>query len=214
MQQQQMMMQQQAMQQQAMQQQAMYPYGYRPYGNPMAAYNNPMPSQGPGMNFSRQYIGPQAPNPFGSAPMQPAGYAPMSYPPQTMAPQYPVQPIAFQPPMAPAQPTAGQQVEQLVKVLRESPYPAQREWAAQSLAGFEWRMHPQIVPMLLQSASQDPAASVRAGCVYTLGRMQAAVEPVFSTLHSLRNDIDPRVRQEVEQAFVRLGQTPMLPQQN
>ena len=91
-------------------------------------------------------------------------------------------------------------------MLRESSYPEQREWAAQSLVSFEWRAHPQIVPALLQSASQDPAASVRAGCVYCLGRMQAAVEPVFSTLHSLRNDIDPRVRQEVEQALVRLGQ--------
>ena len=100
----------------------------------------------------------------------------------------------------------------MIKVLRESPYPAQREWAAQSLTSFEWRAHPQIVPALLQSASQDPAASVRAGCVSCLGRMQAAVEPVFGTLQAMRNDIDPRVRSEVEQAFVRLGQSPMAPQ--
>jgi hypothetical protein len=37
--------------------------------------------------------------------------------------------------------------------------------------------------------------------------MQAAVEPVFSTLNSMRNDIDPRVRQEVQQTLIRLGQT-------
>jgi HEAT repeat protein len=104
-------------------------------------------------------------------------------------------------------------VEQLIKVMRESPYPAQRQWAAQSLTSFEWRVHPQIVPALLQSASQDPAAGVRADCVTCLGRMQASVEPVFGILHAMRNDIDPRVRQAVEQAFVHLGQAPIAPQQ-
>jgi hypothetical protein len=64
----------------------------------------------------------------------------------------------------------------------------------------------------LQSAAQDPAATVRAGCVTCLGRIQAAVEPVFGTLHAMRSDIDPRVRSAVEQAFVQLGQTPMAPQ--
>src|SRR5207249_7191929 len=124
-----------------------------------------------------------------------------------------MQPVAHQQPTMPtAQQSVTQQVEQLIKVMRESPYPAQREWAAQSLTSFEWRAHPQVVPAMIQSASQDPAASVRAGCVNCLGRMNAAVEPVFGALHSLRNDIDPRVRQEVEQAFRNLGQTPMAPQ--
>ena len=192
----QMMMQQQAMYQQMLQQQAMNPNGYPP-----------MVSQGPAMNFARQYQGPQAPNPVGPGPIMPAAYAPMPYPP--MMPQQPVQQAAYQQPSAPAA-----QVDQLIKVLRESPYPAQREWAAQSLTSFEWRTHPHIVPNLLQSASQDPAASVRAGCVFCLGRMQAAVEPVFNTLNSMRNDIDPRVRQEVQQTLVRLGQTATAPNGN
>jgi len=123
-----------------------------------------------------------------------------------------MQPVAHQQQSVPTQHQAiMQQIEQLIKVMRESPYPAQREWAAQSLTSFEWRDHPQIVLALIQSASQDPAASVRAGCVYCLGRMQAAVEPVFGTLHVMRNDTDPRVRAEVEQALVRLGKTPMTP---
>ena len=219
------MMTQQQMQQQMLQQ-AMMQYGYRPNPYmpqyPMMAqapqgYGYPMPSQGPINNYSRQYTGPQPPNPFAANPAVQTGYAPMMpqqqmMPMQQMMPQQPVQPVNYQPAQPTQQVAITQQVEQLIKVLRESSYPSQREWAAQSLTSFEWRAHPQIVPALLSSASQDPAASVRAGCVACLGRMNAAVEPVFGTLHAMRNDIDPRVRQEVEQAFVRLGQTPIAPQ--
>jgi hypothetical protein len=186
-----------AYQQQMQAQQMMMQY-YRP--NPQAM--SPMPSTGPMANFARHYVGPMPPNPTGQAPMP---YPPM----QAMQPQpqpalQPVQhqQVAMQPP------TVAQQVDQLLKVLRESPYPAQREWAAQSLTSYDWRAQPQIVSALVSSAGQDPAGSVRAGCVYCLGRMGASVESVRETLHSLRNDSDPRVRQEVDQAFVRLGQTP------
>jgi hypothetical protein len=220
--------------------QPMQPYGYgypqapaytmSPYGpqgpmmNPMMAQQMPyrqpmMVSQGPTANYGRQYMGPMPPqNPF-APPVMPAGYGyPPMMPQQQMMPQQPmmpqqsmVQPVAYQQMMqTPAAQT--QQVEQLIRVMRENAYPAQREWAAQMLASYEWRMHPQIVPALLQSAAQDPAATVRAGCVTCLGRMQAAVEPVFGTLHAMRGDIDPRVRTAVEQAFVQLGQTPMAPQ--
>jgi hypothetical protein len=204
------------------QQQMMLQYGYRPNPGMMNPYMpqqqmmaQQMPSTGPMTNFSRQYAGPLPPaNPF-APPMMQAGYAPSAYPQQMpmqpmMPPSSNVQPVGYQQ-QPTQQPAATQQVEQLIKVLRESPYPAQRAWAAQSLTTFEWRAHPQIVPMLLQSASQDPAANVRAGCVNGLGRMNAAVEPVFGTLHALRNDIDPTVRQEVEQAFAKLGQTPQMP---
>jgi len=206
------------------QQQMMMLYGYRPNPAMMYPYMTQQPmmaqgmlSQGPMANVSRQYVGPQAPNPFAANPAVQTGYAPAPYPPMVpmhaMMPQQPtVQPVAHQQQPAPTQHQAiTQQVEQLIKVMRESPYPAQREWAAQSLTSFEWRAHPQIVPALIQSASQDPAASVRAGCVYCLGRMQAAVEPVFVTLYAMRNDMEPRVRAEVEQALVRLGKTPMTP---
>ncbi len=223
-----------AQQQQMLAQQAMMQYGYamNPYAMnpylqqqrmsaPMAygmPYGHPMQAQGPMTNFSRVYSGPMAPNPFAANPSVQTGYAPQGYPyqapMQAMMPQ-PMQPVPQHLPTQQAShhvPTQAQsvtqQVEQLIKVLRESSFPAQREWAAQSLTSYDWRVHPQIVPAILQSAGQDPAASVRAGCVYCLGRMGAAVEPVFGTLHSLRNDIDPRVRQEVEQAFGRLGQTP------
>lgn len=216
---QQQMMQQAMMQQQMMQQQMMLAQGYRPspYGQPQMPYGQPMPSQGPMSNMARHYAGPMPPSPYAPSPMMAGGYYPASNPPMmpmnAMMPQAPaVQQVNYAPAPAAQTSTTGQ-VEQLIKVMRESPYPAQREWAAQSLLSFEWRAHPQVVPALLSSASQDPAPSVRAGCVSCLGRMGAAVEPVFATLHGMRNDIDPRVRQEVEQAFARLGQTPMAPQQ-
>jgi hypothetical protein len=96
-------------------------------------------------------------------------------------------------------------VAQLLKVLQESPYPAQREWAASTLATYDHRAYPDVVPVLLAIAKADPAATVRASCVYSLGRMKVASEAVTSTLYTLRNDGDARVRQEVEQALVRLS---------
>ena len=106
-----------------------------------------------------------------------------------------IQPVSFQQ-MPTPQPSINQHIEQLIRTMRENPYPSQRETAAQSLASFDWKSHPHLIPALLQGAAQDPAPSVRAGCVSCLGRMGAAVEPVLGTLQSMRNDIDPRVRQE------------------
>jgi hypothetical protein len=199
--QQMMMMQQQMLAQQQMyaQQQfaAQYGYGPRPpMMNPYMPQQPPM-SQGPMANGSRQYMGPQPPNPFGYQAAQ------MPYPPM----QPTMQPVQYQqPPMPAPQPPSPQQVDQLIKAMRESPYPAQREWSAQLLTGFDWRAQPQIVPALIQSATQDPAPTVRAGCVYCLGRMNAAIEPVFAMLQGMRTDIDPRVRTEVERAYTRLSQ--------
>jgi hypothetical protein len=217
-QQQQMMMQQQMMQQQMLQQQILMAQGYRPNPHMMNGYmpqGNPMPSPGPTNNGSRMYAGPMPPNTPFAAPMMP-GYPPMvpmqpMQPMQPMMPQQPMQPnpamqqVSYQQPPTPQQAMA-QQVEQLVKVMRESPYPSQRETAAQSLTNFDWRVSPQIIPALVQGASQDPASSVRAGCVNCLCRMGAAVEPVLGTLHQMRNDTDPRVRQEVERALMAFGQ--------
>lgn len=194
--QQQQMMQQQLMQQHMLQQQILMAHGYRPNPNMMQGYMpQGAPSQGPMTNGSPMYAGPMPPqNPF----------APPMMPTMPTMPMAQVQPVNYQAPMP--QPTMNQQIEQMIKLMRESPYPSQREVAAQSLANFDWKAHPHIVPALLQGASQDPAASVRAGCVSCLGRMGAALEPVMTTLQTMRNDIDPRVRQEVEQALGRLAQ--------
>jgi len=181
------------------------PYYYGPQG---PAPQMPMSPQGYPLaqtNYPQNYQGPQAPNP----------YAPQ----MQQMPQQPLQPIQYSP-LPNQQQMVNQAMErrqvsgplvsspellQVIKVLRESPYPAQREWASNTMATYDWRAHPEVVQVLLQGAQQDPAATVRASCVYSLGRMNAASEPVVSILYTLRNDGDPRVRQEVEQALVRLG---------
>lgn len=139
---------------------------------------------------ARNYSGPGAPNPFAGMPQQ--------------AMQQPIQQASYVPSPAPVVPA---QVTQLLAALRESMYPAQREWAANQLATFDWRAHPEIAPALIMAARMDPAATVRAGCVYGLSRMNAATQPVLETFHALRGDSDPRVRQEVQNALVRMGMT-------
>jgi hypothetical protein len=193
--------------------------------NPTAnAFGNMNPQANPNLMAQRN---PQAPANYLPNPIPPDPRAPVFPPSPTMManqgppmpPQTPVQPIQYnqvaaqQPATnsamdrrnAPVADTPDPAVAQLVKVLHESAYPAQREWAANTLATYDYRVHPDIVLVLLEIAQHDPAATVRASCVYSLGRMKAASEPVISTLYTLRNDGDARVRQEVEQALARLG---------
>jgi hypothetical protein len=114
-----------------------------------------------------------------------------------------------------AQPTSPQmeqaKIQYLLGILQQSPYPAQRSWAANELATYNWRAQPHVLQIMLLAARQDPAASVRANCVYCLGRMNASTEPVVNTLLALKNDADASVRQEVDQALNRLGIPQQLP---
>ena len=57
----------------------------------------------------------------------------------------------------------------------------------------------------MYAAGQDPAPTVRAGCVLTLMRMSCTNESVINLLQALRTDGDPRVREAVDQAMLRLG---------
>ena len=76
-----------------------------------------------------------------------------------------------------------------------------REWAAESMATVDWRTYPQVVQALTTAAKEDPAATVRAGCVRGLAKMKANTAPVVTVVRDLRKDTDPRVRQEAEQAL-------------
>lgn len=134
-------------------------------------------------------------------------------PVQYLQPQYPQPP--FPAPGSGTQPAdrrndlqSGQNIQQLVSVLTDSPYPALRETAATTLASSNAN-NPQVLPVLLQSACKDQAVSVRVACINCLSRMNVANEPnVVTTLRGLQNDPDPRVRHEVQEAFQRLGVNP------
>ncbi|MBX9679986.1 MAG: hypothetical protein K2X38_14585 [Gemmataceae bacterium] len=195
-------------QQQQQQQQIQQAYGY-PQQMPQQYYQQPgmMPQAG---HYPPQAYYPQA-MPAVGYPLQAA------YQPQ---PGYPVAPVGYQMPQGQANGMANatmdrrtpqsesQAVSNLVRVLCESAYPAQREWAAQTLATYDHRNHPQVLQALCTTARQDPAATVRAGCVYSLSRLNIQGEPVLGTLQTLRTDTDPRVRQEVDEAYQRLGVKP------
>ncbi|MBI3410570.1 MAG: HEAT repeat domain-containing protein [Planctomycetes bacterium] len=197
-------------------QQHMPPVGIQP-NLPMMAQGNPMQAgpmmpmmqtpQRPVSQVNFQYQGPMPPNPF-QGQVQQAIY------PQ----QAPAAAMQYNPAMdrRSAPQSAPQQQSQLpmtnpvdlahyFQVLKESPYPAQREWAANNLSTIDVRQHPEVVAILLDCAKQDPAATVRAGCVYNLSRLGVANEPIVNTLNMLRQDSDARVRQEVDQALQRMG---------
>jgi hypothetical protein len=95
-------------------------------------------------------------------------------------------------------------VQQALRVLRESAYPDQREWAASCLAAADWRAHPEVIDALATAARKDSAATVRVWCVRALARLNANTMTVMTALHELQGDRDPRVRNEVGQALTRL----------
>jgi hypothetical protein len=93
-------------------------------------------------------------------------------------------------------------VPQLLAVLKDSLYPSQREWAADSLASQRGsQAQPQVVQGLLAAAKDDPAATVRASCVRAIAQLQINTVPAVTIVQSLQRDPDPRVRREVEQAL-------------
>ncbi len=188
---------------------------------PMPGYGQ-MPMQMPGYGMMQPppagYGMMQPPMPgYGMMPMQPTGAGPMPMP----AP-LPIQPASYstQAPtfnnamerripaaakMAAYGPAGAQYLGQYLKVLSESASPGEREWAANSLAGFDPQQTPQAVQALTHAGQKDPASSVRAACVNNLCRMNLGREYTTKLLQFFRQDGDPRVRQEVDYACNRLG---------
>jgi hypothetical protein len=114
-----------------------------------------------------------------------------------------VMPVSYNQVVQAAQPadTIQSHVAQMLTTLRDSIYPSQRELAADDLAVCNWKTQPQVVQALMATASKDPAATVRAGCVRSLTKMGAATAPVIAAVQSLKNDPDPRVRIAAEEAL-------------
>jgi hypothetical protein len=160
-----------------------------------------------GMDHSR----PLPPMPIGAA-VQPGLYGPPQV--QGIAPAgYPMQ--AYPPVQRPMmqQSSAGMiDPHTLLSQLRDAMLPSQREWAADKLAEIDWRRNSQVVDALVQSAKDDPAASVRAGCIHSLAKMNANTTAVLATIASLKTDGDPRVQKEATEALSKLapGQMPSM----
>jgi hypothetical protein len=104
------------------------------------------------------------------------------------------------PPLSAIKPTP-ENIHQMEIALHDSLYPSQREWAAENMAAVDWRTHPQVVQALTTAAKEDPAPSVRASCVRCLANMKVNTLPVVTVVRGLKNDSDPRVRQEAERAM-------------
>lgn len=158
-------------------------------GSPPRAYGMAMP----GMQR------PTMPNPTVMAARMPIGANPlMSVPPTPIAPPAAV---AARPKTAP----------QLMTTLKESLFPSEREWAAEQLSEQTGPAQPQVVQSLMQSAKDDPAATVRASCVHALAHMKVGSKEVAALVQSLKADRDPRVRHEAEEAFETLGLAATVP---
>jgi hypothetical protein len=186
------------------------PYGYYP---PPPGYAM-VPPQVMAANAQRMYQGPLPPNPFGVPSGMPGGVTliqPVNYvePPPYAQTVVPAAVNAAAPaPAAPVPQAPAAQIGQLFDMLRDAPYPAQREAAAKYLAACDARTNPQIADMLLEAAKQDPAPTVRAGCITNLSRMGVTSDAYRRLLAELRRDADPRVRDAVDQALGRLTPGP------
>src|SRR5262249_21045762 len=113
---------------------------------------------------------------------------------------------------APAPASAGavsgiSNVPQLLMVLRESIYPAQREWAAEGLGAVGCQAYPQVPPALLKAAREDTAPTVQVACIRCLVRMNYNSQDTLAALRAMQAAGDPRVRAEAGQALVKLGGT-------
>lgn len=127
-----------------------------------------------------------------------------------LTPQPVSQPVAtpVTPTVSKAPPVTAETWSQLVLVLRESLYPEQRAWAAGQLGASSGPVPATVVRAVIASATSDPAANVRVACVHCLGRVANGSTEAVSTLMSLRQDKDQRVRQEAEQILLKLGTLP------
>jgi hypothetical protein len=92
-------------------------------------------------------------------------------------------------------------LRQLQVILRDSLYPSQREMAVEMLATMDWHADPNVVPVLLRTAQDDCAPTVRAASVRSLAQMHANTAPVMDTLQKLKFDPESKVRAEAAAAL-------------
>jgi len=170
--------------------------GYQAMPYPQGGFvQMPMPGRG---DVAMAYQGPMPPSPIVS---QPAGM-PMLTPAFVAVPMPPYRNQAMdRPGMAQSAPSMS---EQAIMTLKTSIYPTQRETAVQQIAACEERSNQPVVQLLLRTAKEDPAPTVRASCVAGLSLMGVRNESMIQTCSQLKSDADPRVRQEADRALARM----------
>jgi len=153
---------------------------------------------------------PPSPGTLGTLPLpRPPMPNPMAMLPQPMTV---INPLMAVPPTqvasgAAAMPAGPASVPQMLATLKDSLYPSQREWAVEQLSELNGRGQPQVVQSLTKCAKEDPAATVRAACVHALAQMKVNTTEVAAVVQELKNDRDPRVRHEADEALTALGLT-------
>ncbi|MGE3807987.1 MAG: hypothetical protein AB7K24_25275 [Gemmataceae bacterium] len=93
-------------------------------------------------------------------------------------------------------------LQQLMLVLRNSLWPRHREWAADELAKIDWRAQPIVAEAIVNAAQHDPAPTVRATCVRSLGKMKCNTVAVVQALQAMKVKEDPVVAMEIETVLV------------
>jgi hypothetical protein len=172
-----------------------------------------VPMQGPVVP-PRQPMLPPSPGMIGTLPSVPPmmGMPPMSGM-SGMMPQGPMMganPLMTVPPgpvtaARPAAPSGPANAGQMLAVLKDAQLPSEREMAADQLSELNWHAQPQVVAGLTRAAREDPAATVRAACVRALAHMQVNTTDVAAVVQDLKNDRDPRVRHEADEALAAFG---------
>ncbi len=101
--------------------------------------------------------------------------------------------------------------QELLRTLRESPNPFQKEAAIDKLAVIGWPASGEVIATLVRFARTDPAATVRVHCIRALTVRNVRTPEVLKAIKDLKADKDPRVQHEADTALVRLGGGPVTP---
>jgi hypothetical protein len=142
--------------------------------------------------------------------IRPTSYATVFHPTKVKQASYQVASAAT--PAKVEGPAAGSAVvnhHQMLALLRESAYAETREWAADNLVHFNWKISPEIAATLISSACHDKAASVRVACIHCMVKMNIKTAAAMAALKSRKTDEDPRVRMESEKAMRALSSSPV-----
>lgn len=93
----------------------------------------------------------------------------------------------------------------LLRILKDSYDPFQREWAADKLSAVSWAVDEDVAAALVKTARADASAAVRVHCIRTLTLRHVNTPQVIGAIKDLKTDADPRVQHEADLALMRLG---------